>query len=291
MKNIVQKSIFNTKYEEHKGDISELLVDLHLRRKSGLSWYPRALYEQTFTENESSLAVTPRSSVLDVGCGVGASAISFVLSGAEVVGIDFSAAGIKRARNIFNAAGEKKISFKQADFFALHKNRKRYDVISLQTFMEHMEDMGQAGRVLRTAKILLKPGGKIFIYTVNKHFIYRSLAKIFKPDYLRKQLEAMGHHDQLFYDEKDFRTLFAQVGLKTVKVSFVFGPVSFLYDLYLYPKILSWYLSSRESNTIPTWAGVYDHVILPVLRIFSVLDMPFIRAGNSSGIIAIAVKL
>jgi 2-polyprenyl-3-methyl-5-hydroxy-6-metoxy-1,4-benzoquinol methylase len=158
MKNIIQKTIFNHKYEEHKGDISELLVDLHLRQKLGLSWYPRALYEDIFMFNERMLTVSTRSSVLDVGCGVGASMISFVKAGANVLGIDFSAEGIKRARSIFGKAGEKKVSFKKADFFTLHKDRKRYDVISLQTFMEHMENMEQASRVLRTTKTLLKPG-------------------------------------------------------------------------------------------------------------------------------------
>lgn len=291
MKNIVQKSIFNEKYGDHKGDYSELLVDLMVQQHQGLSWYPRAISDTAFTGFYGRLGISPRATVLDVGCGVGASIVPFARSGARVLGIDFSATGIRRARALFRAAGMRQVSFEKADFFALHKRRTRFDIISLQTFMEHMEDMAQAEKALRAARTLLKKGGRVYIFTVNSSFIFRTLARIFYPGYLRRQLEAMGHHDQLFYGAADFKRIFRTTGFSAADIRYVFGPVTFLYDLYVYPRLLSAVLAGRPGLLrYRSMQRAYDMLLLPLLRVLALIDVPFLWAGNSSGIVAIAVK-
>lgn len=104
--------------------------------------------------------------ILDVGCGGGILSESIAKRGAHVTGLDMGEAQIDVAKL---HALETKLSIDyqtcSAELFA-QKQNQQYDVI---TCMEMLEHVPEPSSVLNALNKLLKPGGHLFLSTVNRN--------------------------------------------------------------------------------------------------------------------------
>lgn len=110
--------------------------------------------------------------ILDVGCGVGILSEALAIAGAEVVGIDPS-------ENLLRVAKEHKLKTMKEhplmnltyyselveDFAA--KNKEKFDVVVASEIVEHVPD---PEFILKHSIKALKPGGSIFMTTMNRTF-------------------------------------------------------------------------------------------------------------------------
>jgi ubiquinone/menaquinone biosynthesis C-methylase UbiE len=107
--------------------------------------------------------VQPGESVLDVGCGTGSLAIEAkrAVGAARVFGIDASPAMIARARTKA-AKARLEVSFDVALAQALPFGYSQFDVVLSSVMMHHLPKADRPG-VMREAKRVLKPGGRLLV--------------------------------------------------------------------------------------------------------------------------------
>ena len=102
----------------------------------------------------------PGSSVLEVGCGVGAQTVTLARNSpdAKITSIDLSATSLAQARVKMEAAGITNVLFQQADIFASPFDAESFDHIFVCFVLEHLTRPVEALAILGH---LLKPGGTI----------------------------------------------------------------------------------------------------------------------------------
>lgn len=106
------------------------------------------------------------STVLEVGCGVGAQTLTLARRspGAHITAIDVSAASVAEAARRVAAAGLGPVSFRQADLFDLPADPDfapaSFDHVFVCFVLEHLARPAEALRILRC---LLKPGGSLTV--------------------------------------------------------------------------------------------------------------------------------
>jgi len=108
--------------------------------------------------------------ILDIGCGRGELAFALAMTGADVIGIDYSQSAINIAistfvvnKNLLN------LHFICADFLAWETPEK-YDVVIATDIIEHIES-APLQKVMQKISSLLKPSGVAILHTApNKHY-------------------------------------------------------------------------------------------------------------------------
>ena len=103
--------------------------------------------------------------VLDIGCGTGAWSVRWVAQGCKVTGVDFDETFIARARGrevLANGAFRGIV----ADATRLPRNIGEFDVVSLNSLLEHVPDWRAA---VSEAVSALAPGGILLLHTTNRH--------------------------------------------------------------------------------------------------------------------------
>jgi len=102
------------------------------------------------------------SSVLEVGCGVGAQTIPLATRSpdARFTSIDISDASLREAERRTRAAGLLNVEFQRADIFALPFPSASFDHVFVCFVLEHLARPAEALTTLRT---LLRPGGTITV--------------------------------------------------------------------------------------------------------------------------------
>ncbi|WP_040976154.1 bifunctional 2-polyprenyl-6-hydroxyphenol methylase/3-demethylubiquinol 3-O-methyltransferase UbiG [Necropsobacter massiliensis] len=132
--------------------------------------------------------------VLDVGCGGGILSESMAEQGAQVTGIDMSAAPLAVARQHSRENGLQ-IDYQQTTVEDFRQKQtalgaEKFDVI---TCMEMLEHVPQPASVIGSCKHLLKPDGILFLSTINRTFKARMLVVV-GAEYILKMLP-QGTHD------------------------------------------------------------------------------------------------
>jgi SAM-dependent methyltransferase len=102
------------------------------------------------------------SSVLEVGCGVGAQTLTLARNSpdARITSIDISEASLAEARRRAEAGGVTNVQFRQADIFALPFDPASFDHVFVCFVLEHLARPTDA---LESLKALLIPGGTITV--------------------------------------------------------------------------------------------------------------------------------
>lgn len=102
------------------------------------------------------------STVLEVGCGVGAQTVTLARRSPDALftSIDVSADSIAEARRRAGRAGLTNVDFQQADIFALPFSAESFDHVFVCFVLEHLSRPVEALSILRR---LLKPGGTITV--------------------------------------------------------------------------------------------------------------------------------
>ena len=142
--------------------------------------------------------------ILDVGCGGGLVAIPLLKQGAEVVGCDISEESIVAATRAAGGRGE----FLTCDARAIPFSDESFDHVLLMDLVDHIPDYHRA---LQEAARVVKPGGKVFVGTIN-----RTLASKFFAILLGEGLGLIpkGTHDHsLFITPDELIETASRVGL------------------------------------------------------------------------------
>lgn len=128
--------------------------------------------------------------VLDLGCGAGLAAEAMARRGHEVLGVDASAEAIAAGRAHAEAEGVTGLSYRVGAAEALVAEGASFDVVTALEVIEHVPD--QAG-FLRLIGRLARPGGLVFVSTLNRTVASLAVAKI-GAEYVARVLPA-GTHD------------------------------------------------------------------------------------------------
>lgn len=110
----------------------------------------------------SDTAYPSGSTVLEVGCGIGAQTVTLAQRSphARFTSFDVSAASLAEARQRTERAGITSVEFRQADIFALPFNAESFDHVFVCFVLEHLSRPVEALTILRG---VLKPGGTITV--------------------------------------------------------------------------------------------------------------------------------
>ncbi len=113
-----------------------------------------------------SRAPLPGKKVLDVGCGGGILSEGLCQRGAHVTGIDMGEAPLAVAR-LHGLESGIKVDYRRMTVETLAEQEPgQYDVI---TCLEMLEHVPQPASVLQACAVLLKPGGHLFLSTINRN--------------------------------------------------------------------------------------------------------------------------
>jgi SAM-dependent methyltransferase len=110
----------------------------------------------------SDTAYPSGSTVLEVGCGVGAQTVTLAQRSraARFTSIDISASSLAEAKQRTDAAGIANVEFRQADIFALPFDAGSFDHVFVCFVLEHLSRPVEALAILKN---MLKPGGTITV--------------------------------------------------------------------------------------------------------------------------------
>jgi 2-polyprenyl-6-hydroxyphenyl methylase/3-demethylubiquinone-9 3-methyltransferase len=102
---------------------------------------------------------------LDVGCGGGLLSEALARAGADVTAIDLAPAVLDVARLHLHESGVK-VDYREVAVEALAADVPgAFDVVTCMEMLEHVPDPGS---VIRACASLLRPGGKLFLSTLNR---------------------------------------------------------------------------------------------------------------------------
>ncbi len=151
---------------------------------------------------EKDLSFFEGKRVLDVGCGTGEFSCALALHGASVLGIDFSQASIKKARQNARLLKAKNVEFECADLFESVPEEKFAVVFSLGV-LHHTHD---AKKAFHQVVSFCARDGFVCVGLYNKigrarHRLKRVLLKVLAGNNVEKR---MALAKKLFLGEKDF---------------------------------------------------------------------------------------
>ncbi len=162
-------------------------------------------------------------SILDVGCGGGLLSEPMAMTGGHVIGIDMSAAALRAAKEHADGMGIE-IAYRQmtAEIMA-GQSPGAFDMV---TCMELLEHVPHPDSVLNACHTLLKPGGHVFLATVNRTWIAYLLV-IIAAEYLLKIVRQGTHAYRKFIRPAELEQWALSAGLKVRNLSGVlYSPFS-----------------------------------------------------------------
>ncbi len=134
--------------------------------------------------------------VLEYGCGKGSHAFALARAGAEVVGIDISAEGIRQASARAHAEGlGNRLSFEVMNAEALSFSKDHFDLVCGSGILHHLDLGAACGELVR----VLKPTGRAAFFEPLGHNVLINL--------YRKLTPAMRSADEHPLLERDLATL------------------------------------------------------------------------------------
>jgi 2-polyprenyl-6-hydroxyphenyl methylase/3-demethylubiquinone-9 3-methyltransferase len=147
---------------------------------------------------------------LDVGCGGGLLSESMAAAGAEVIGIDLAPAVIDVARLHLLESGLK-VDYRQSSVESLAAEMPgQFDVVTCLEMLEHVPDPAS---VIRACADLLRPGGRLFLSTLNRT-PQSFAAAIVGAEYLMRLLPKGTHHYAQFIKPSELAGALRAAGLE-----------------------------------------------------------------------------
>jgi 2-polyprenyl-6-hydroxyphenyl methylase/3-demethylubiquinone-9 3-methyltransferase len=180
-------------------------------------WDPNGAFKPLHELNPARLAyVQSRCSlagnkVLDVGCGGGILAEAMAQKGAEVTGIDVAGKALAVARLHLLESGQT-VNYLEATVEQhAESSTELYDVISCMEMLEHVPDPAS---VISAIATLVKPGGHVFISTINRNLMAFGMA-IVGAEYVARLLPKGTHRYDRFIRPSELSAWLRAAGLHT----------------------------------------------------------------------------
>ncbi|MFM8576321.1 MAG: bifunctional 2-polyprenyl-6-hydroxyphenol methylase/3-demethylubiquinol 3-O-methyltransferase UbiG, partial [Limnohabitans sp.] len=129
---------------------------------------------------------------VDVGCGGGILADAMARKGAQVLGIDLATKSLKVAQLHALEAGTEGVRYREISAEALAVEQPgQFDVVTCMEMLEHVPDPAS---VVQACSALVKPGGWVFFFTLNRN-AKSFLFAIVGAEYVLKLLPKGTHED------------------------------------------------------------------------------------------------
>lgn len=152
--------------------------------------------------------------VLDIGCGGGILSESMVRLGANVLGIDVVSRNIDIARGHADQSGLE-IDYELCSVEALVPAGRRFDIVLNMEVVEHVADFpGFMG----AACAMLRPGGQMFVATINRNAIAWLFA-IFGAEQVLRWLPRGTHHYRMLRKPAEVESLLGKAGLEVQDIT------------------------------------------------------------------------
>lgn len=160
------------------------------------------------------------AAVLDVGCGAGLLSEALAQAGARVTGIDLAPNLLKVARlhGLERALEEPgvKVDYRESSVEALAlETPAAFDVVACMEMLEHVPEPAS---VIEACATLLKPGGRLFLSTLNRTPAAFAVA-IVGAEYLARLLPKGTHQYRDFIKPSELAAWLREAGLELEDVS------------------------------------------------------------------------
>ena len=155
------------------------------------------------------------AAVLDVGCGGGLLSEAMAQAGARVTGIDLAPNLLKVAR-LHGLESGVKVDYREITVEALAAEAPAsFDAVTCMEMLEHVPD---PGAIIRACATLLKPGGRLFLSTLNRTPAAFALA-IVGAEYVARVLPKGTHQYRDFIKPSELAKWLREAGLELEDVS------------------------------------------------------------------------
>ena len=153
--------------------------------------------------------------VLDVGCGGGLLSEAMAQAGARVTGIDLAPNLLKVAR-LHGLESGLQVDYREVPVEALAGEAPAaYDVVTCMEMLDHVPD---PAAIIRACAALLKPGGRLFLSTLNRTPAAFALA-IVGAEYVARLLPKGTHQYRDFIKPSELAKWLREAGLELEDVS------------------------------------------------------------------------
>lgn len=160
-------------------------------------------------------ATLREADALDVGCGAGLLSEALAGEGAHVTGLDLSPELVKVAR-LHGLESGVKVDYRLQSVESLAAEQPgSFDVITCMEMLEHVPDPGS---IIRACATLLRPGGRLFVSTLNRTPAAFALA-IVGAEYVAGLLPKGTHQYRDFIRPSELSAWLREAGLQLEDVS------------------------------------------------------------------------
>lgn len=146
--------------------------------------------------------------VLDVGCGGGLLSEALTRAGGQVTGIDLSPAMIEVA-SLHAAEGGLRVAYRVSEAAALLDAGETFDVLCCMEMLEHVPE---PALLLSQFARLVRPGGQVFVSTLNRN-LRAFLGAVVGAEYLLRLLPRGTHEYERFIKPSELAAWARAAGL------------------------------------------------------------------------------
>jgi 2-polyprenyl-6-hydroxyphenyl methylase/3-demethylubiquinone-9 3-methyltransferase len=186
---------------------------LHKFNPIRISFINRQISNHFFAGKTPEKGEIGKIKILDVGCGGGLIAEPFARFGFDVTAIDASAKNIAIAEIHAEKSGLK-IDYQNKAIEDMPDNGAKFDVILALEIIEHVAD---TELFIKNCARILKPGGILFVATLNRTLKSLALGK-FAVEYVLRWLPAGTHDWKKFLKPSEINLLTEQNSLQLKKI-------------------------------------------------------------------------